>query len=359
LEGAQDVPTFQERSLAMIMLSSRGIARRTVLTAIFAACAAALLTTTGCSKSPGGAAGQPAAPVAPPASSTPLVPVAPSGSTSSPPPVAGLPGRLYYADADRLLRLTRSGLDTVLPAGAYSANVSPDGASIAFVDANNDVVVADRNGQHRRTLLRGSVSAGYEPAWSPDSRRLLAAKNLGSGRVTLGVITVATATFTPLPHQLADAIHPLWSADGKHLGYATGTCQLATADPDGANPRIVPVFGDFTNTANPEQRRSCDPSSISPDGRYLAVNQRTGDQPDGDIGRDLTANTIIDTRTGANVSLPVKGTITQILFQPNGDILVRTSTHQLTLLNPDHTVKTQVTEPATTANTRLLAYTPK
>jgi TolB protein len=272
-----------------------------------------------------------------------------------------LPGWLYYADGDRLLRLSGSGADPVLSAGAFTANVSPNGASIAFVDANSNVVVADRDGQHRRTVLGGSISVGYEPAWSPDSRRLLAARRFGAGQVSLGVITVATATFAPLAHQLPDAIHPLWSADGKHLGYATGTCQIATADATGANPRIVPVFGDLSNTtANPQRRRSCDPYSISPDGRYIAVNQRTGDQPDGDIGRDLTADAIIDTRTGANVTLPVTGSITAILFQPNGDILVRTTTghaHQLTLLNPDRTIKTHVTEPATTTNTHLLAYT--
>jgi TolB protein len=265
---------------------------------------------------------------------------------------------LYYTDLDRVMRLTGTGLQTVLATGGFTATISPNGANVAFIDTNTNVIVADRDGQHRRTVFKGSLTAGWEPAWSPDSKRILVAKNEGTGHTSLGTITIASATFTPLPHQLADAIHPLWSADGKHLGYATGTCQLGTADADGANPRIVPVFGDLTNTtANPQKRRSCDPSSISPDGRYLAVNQRTGDQPDGDIGRDLTANTIIDTRTGANVSLPVKGTITQILFQPNGDILVRTSAHQLTLLNPDHTVKTQVTEPAATANTRLLTYT--
>jgi len=287
---------------------------------------------------------------------------APSDVPSSPPPaagsVAGLPGWLYYVDGQKVLRLTTSGLVPVLSTGGFTATVSPDGASIAFVDDNANVVVADRDGQHRRTVLKGSVGAGWEPAWSPDSRRLVTVKNAGSGRVNLGTVTIASATFTPLPHTLDDAIHPLWSADGKHLGYATGTCQLGISDADGGNARVVPVFGDLNSSANPQKRRSCDPYSISPDGRYIAVNQRTGDEPDGDIARDLHANAIVDTRTGANVSLPVKGTITAILFQPNGDILVRTSNHQLTLLNPDNTVKAHVTEPAAAANDRLLAYTP-
>lgn len=288
----------------------------------------------------------------------------PSGSSSSAPAaagsVAGLPGWLYYADFSRVVRLAATGARTVLTGGSDSATVSPDGTHIAFVDHNNDVVIADRDGQHRRTVLHGSVQAGYEPAWSPDSQQLLVAKGHAGGNVTLGIVNIAAGTFAALPHQF-EAIHPLWTADGQHLGYATGTCQIGTADRDGSHARLVPVFGDLHNPANRQQRRSCDPYSISADGRLIAVNQRTGDQPDGDIGRDLYANAVIDTRTGANVALPVTGTISAVLFQPNGDILVRSTTKNttlLTLLNPEHHIKAQVHEPATVNTLHLLAYTP-
>lgn len=150
------------------------------------------------------------------------------------------------------------------------------------------------------------------------------------------------------------------SAGGGFGCDATGVCKLGTADADGGNARLVPVFGDMNSGANPQQRRSCDPYSVSPDGSLIAVNQRTGDQPDGDVGRDLVANAIVDTRTGSNVTLPVTGTITAVLFQPNGDLLVRSSNggaNQLTLLGADHTIKSQVTEPASVKNARLLAYT--
>jgi TolB protein len=238
---------------------------------------------------------------------------------------------------------------------AFTANLSPDGASIAFVDRDT-VVVTDRDGQHRRAVLRGAAGEGFEPVWSPDSQRLLAVKGTAGGPVTYGAVTVASGSFTPLAHQPQEALHVLWSADGKHLGYATGTCRIATADADGGNARVVPVFGDLNSAANNQKRRSCDPYSISPDGRFVAVNQRTGDQSDGDIGRDLVANAVIDTRTGANVTLPVTDPVTAVVFQPNGDILVRT-TSQLTLLNPDRTIKAQVAEPAAVKTFRLLAYT--
>jgi len=332
--------------------SSRGFARRIVLALAATAAASAAGLTAACGTAPS-TGGDPSVSVSPSVSG--------SGSSSAGVPaagsVAGLPGWLYYADGDRLVRLTGSGVDPVLTAGGRSANVSPDGTSVAFVDQDNNVVVADRDGQHRRTLLRGSIGAGFEPVWSPDSKRLLAVKGTGDngGRV-FGIITVASAAFAPLPHQLREAIHPLWSADGRHLGYATGTCQIGLSDPDGGNARLVEVFGDHDKDNNPQRRRSCDPYSISADGRLIAVNQRTGDEPDGDIGRDLLANAVIDTATGSPVTLPVSG-VTAVLFQPNGEILVR-SAGRLTVLNPDRTVKTQLTEPATVKNYRLLAYTP-
>ena len=351
--------SFSETGLTMYALSSRRFAGQIVAaTAAFAA-GFSVLMTAACATGQADAGNQSAA------SAAPVISPSASPSPSAAVPVAGsivgLPGWLYYEETSaRVLRLSRSGVDTVVSNDGWSANVSPDGASIAYVDQSSNVVVADRDGQHPRTVLRGGVGAGYEPVWSGDSQRLLAGKiAAGGGTVTFGIITVASGTFTPLSHQF-EAIHPLWSADGQHLGYATGVCQLGTADADGGNAHLVPVFGDMNGTANPQRRRSCDPYSISPDGSLIAVHQRTGDQPDGDIGRDLVANTIIDTRTGDNLSLPVTGQITAILFQPNGDILVRTTggTNQLTLLNADHTIKAQVTEPAIVKNARLLAYTP-
>ncbi len=246
-------------------------------------------------------------------------------------------------------------MDTVLEKDAYAASVSPDGARVAFVDKSGKVVVTDRDGKNRRTVFQGAKYYGYEPAWSPDSERLLLAKG-PDGEATKGILTVETGRFTALADQ-PSAIHFLWSADGRHIGYATGECRLATADPDGGNARVVPGFGSDDVQANYGRRRSCDPYSMSADGGLISVWLRKGEEEDSDIARDLIADTVIDVRTGENVGLPVRGDVQAILFQPNGDILVRTQ-GKLTLLGPDFAVKAEVDEPAAVNDLKLLAYTP-
>ena len=287
----------------------------------------------------------------------PPAPAAPATPTATRTPA--ISGVFYYIDDrnhDELYRSTPTGLVRVLSTFARNANVSPDGQQVANV-VGADLVVTDRDGGPRRILTHGVLGDGFEPAWSPDGTRLLVARPIPTGTTeTPGVVDVHTGQFTPLAHN-PDGIHYLWSADGRHLGYATGECQLGLADPDGGNAHLVPVFGDLDKKVNPDQRRSCDPFSISPDGTRMAVAMHTGDMTDGDIGRDVFANTVVDTRTGATVRLPVTGTVRAILFQPDGSMLVRSSTG-LVLVSADGTVVARATEPAGTKDMSLLAYVP-
>ncbi len=283
--------------------------------------------------------------------------------------IAGLPGWLYYSDSSSVFRMTPDGLALVAN-NTGVATVSPDGTRVACIDDMGQLWVATRDGEVRALQPdQRFVTHGAAPAWSPDSQRILVARIGGANGATQGVVAIASGTFTPLASQIG-GIHLLWSADGQHLGYATGTCSIGTADADGRNARIVPVFGDDDPAVNPERRRSCDPFSLSADGTLMSVNQRTGDDNDGDIGWDMSADAIVDTRTGADVPLPIPSAeIRAILFQPNGEILVRSvrdGTVTLSLLNPDRTIKTQVTEsavgtsfcPESPSTCRLLAYVP-
>jgi len=261
------------------------------------------------------------------------------------------------------VRLTPAGPVVVLPRHGLDANVSPDGRHIAYLAGSaadyhtgTDVIVVDADGRNLRTVMHGATDQGYEPTWSPNGTRLLVGRPSADGNGTPGVVDVATGRFTALAHNPA-GIHYLWSADGRHLGYATGMCQVGLADPDGGNAHLVPVLGSLDRKCNPDLRRGCHTRSIAPDGGRMAILQHTGDKPDGDIARTLTANTVIDTRTGAVVRLPVTGDVKTVLFQPDGSMLVRTEGH-LTLVSAAGTVIASVTEPSTVDRLGLVAYVP-
>lgn len=289
---------------------------------------------------------------------TPVVTPSPSTATPVAGSIAGLPGWLYYTDPDsaHVLRLTRTGPRTVLTTGGYTATVSPDGTRLAYVDDSGTLTVSDRDGGHRRSLLPGSPSDGYEPSWTGDSRTVIGAKDHTDKAADVGTVSVETGKFTPLPHPI-DGVHPRWSADGRHLIYDTGDGRVVIADADGANRHVVPLLGAESNG-----RRSADVFSVSPDATLIALDEVTGDAPEGDPARNGTANAVVDTRTGKDVALPVPGTITAVLFQPDGHLLVRSkhadkSVH-LTLLAADRSIVADVTEPRAVGTYQLLAYTP-
>jgi TolB protein len=302
------------------------------------------------------------------ASPTPSATASPSASpsltptpccTPTPPPTSAAPkhtltGSLYYAEV-KVQRITNSTLATVLNGNSDTVTVSPDGRSLAFV-SGTDLEVTTRDGHPTRTVLANVVGVGFEPAWSPDSTKVLVMKT----NSTLGTVDVHTNQFTALAHD-PGGIHYLWSADGKHLGYATGTCQIGVADADGGHAKLVPILGNYSTSVNPTRKRSCDPYSISPDGSRMAVALHTGDMPDGDIGRGLYANAVIDTRTGATVTPHVSGTISAILFQPDGGMLIRSKVsggYRLTKLDAQGHTTALVTESTAVRNMALLAYTP-
>lgn len=323
------------------------LAALTVAVALLGGC-----TTT---SAPVASTSSPASPTPAPSPSSPVAVGSPWPS-AGPGSVPGLPGWLYYGSASgAVYRLTATGPAKVLADAGATVTFSPDGRWLAYFDHDNNLVVAGNDGTNPRTVMHGGVGAGYEPAWSPDSTRVITAQAPN----TVGVVDIASGGFTPQPVQV-DGIHFLWSADGRHLGYATGTCRLGVAAPDGYDARLVPVIGDPDPKVNPDRRRSCDPVSISPDGSRMAVNLHTGNMDDGDIGRDPVSNAVVDLKTGATVKLPVPGTVEEMAYRSDGALLVRNvaaTTTYLTLLGPDLTVVAQVEEPVKVRGMWLLGYT--
>lgn len=260
-----------------------------------------------------------------------------SGSLETPgvTAVASLTGTAYYLadDFTKLVRVTKGTVTVVIPAsgGLIAPAFSPDGRQLAVLSSSGTLRLYDADGGEGHTLATGLAKVGYEPSWSPDGTRILVAKPHGSaGQVTLGTVPVAGGAFTALPHQPSDVIHPMWLADG--IVFATGECRIGTTDATGDHTRLVPVFG---TSAAPQKARSCDPFNASPDGR-LALQVRINDEPDGDIGPDYAANAILDPSTGALTHVQIPGDVEQIVFQVDGDAIVRTK-------NAGHLTLTRIT----------------
>jgi hypothetical protein len=237
-----------------------------------------------------------------------------------------------------------------------SATISPDGKRVAWVasdydDGTTKLFVANVDGSAKRMLLNEADPYCVEPTWSGDSGKLLTRPVAESSARSLDVATGAVTAFaTPI-----EGCHALWAADGKTIAFSLGPA-ITLVNADGSNRRTVPKLG---ADGGPTQRRSHDPMSLSADGRLLSLLVLTGDTPDGDVARGLTANEIVDTMTGATMAIPVPGDLRQAYFLPSGGAVVRVkgaNGFEIGLLGPDMKLVKKVSEPANLADMVLLGY---
>lgn len=235
---------------------------------------------------------------------------------------------------------------------ALTANVSPDGRWLSWVDGGNYASLAlhlvDLATGKDRVLRDHADPECIEPAWAPDSHRLFigspndpAAPGHGE---PAGVLDVISGKFAPLAKQV-HGCHVTWAADGTAIGFADGAGKIFVANPDGSGQRTVPGLGD---TAHPPY--SLDLESVSPQGRRIALWWNDGSRPGGDVARGLNSNAVVDTRTGQKVKLPVStGLLLQVVFQPDGGMLLRVKGdqhNQLILVAADGTELDRHDEPA-------------
>jgi TolB protein len=362
-----------ERSLAR----SRRIGRREAAVGTTAAVAALSLLGSGLWQLPRSGP-EPVAPAAGPALTSPVpAPVAPttagarradpkptraqrperprpSGTTTAPrsTSIADLPGQIFYAgtgDDHKLVRLIPGERpETVLSAPYATVGVSPDGSRLAYV-ANGNLMVVDTGGGDPEQAYAGIASAAQAPAWSPDGARLLV------NAAEPGVLEVATGTLTPLPGGLGGRQFR-WSGDGSTLVYATAGCGLEVAQADADSGTPVPEPGD------PGGRAACRPVSVDVTGDLVTV-QLEQSSAAAFAGRDSAvapADAVLDTVTGDIVDLPVSGKIVGAVFDPGGNLLVRSvrsGTHRLSLFAPDFTLLLRAREPAALRELELVAYT--
>jgi TolB protein len=276
---------------------------------------------------------------------------APSSTEPRSTSIADLPGHVFYARSDDdggLVRLTPGDQpETVFSEPFAAVGVSPDGNRVAYV-ANGNLMVVDTRGGEPQQAYAGIASAAQAPAWSPDGARLL------FNAAEPGVLEVATGLMTPLPSGL-DGRQFRWSGDGSTLVYATAGCGLRVAEANADSGTPVPESGDA------DGRTACRPVSVDATGDLVTV--RLGESSPAASTRDSAvapADAVLDTVTGDIIDVPVSGKIIGAVFDPDGNLLVRSiksGKRTLSLFAPDFTLLLRAREPAALEELDLVAYT--
>lgn len=159
-------------------------------------------------------------------------------------------------------------------AGAHSANWSPDGRRIVFVNGSA-IIAMNADGTNRRVL--SDTKGNQTPSWSPDGQRIVFA----AGEFPNIAIHPMNADGTDrrrLPGGEGLAYDPAWSPDGKTIAYVTGTA--------GTGPRIYLMNADGSNRRRLTQLTVAEERpSWSTDGKKLAfqASERTNGVSDANI----------------------------------------------------------------------------
>jgi Tol biopolymer transport system component len=138
---------------------------------------------------------------------------------------------------DLLVTVRADGTDLhdLTPDGATSDSVflspawSPDGKSIAFVDAENRIKVVSADGQ--ADTARQVATDASSVAWSPDGSRLAFDRYVDEGGASAQVVVVldlATGKETVLRGAEDRAEAPVWSPDGMQLAFLSSKAPVVT-----------------------------------------------------------------------------------------------------------------------------------
>jgi Tol biopolymer transport system component len=171
------------------------------------------------------------------------------------------PGRLLLEADERVLA---EGVRLIPAAslGVFSASSSGVLAYDQGADAESTQLVwLDRSGREVGTL--GDPGGYFEERLSPDGRRVaLTSEDPTTGRQDVWIMDVASGARTRLTLGKADGSFPVWNPDGRHVVFRArerGYLDLYERDLDSDEERLL-------------LRTDADklPTSISPDGRFLA-----------------------------------------------------------------------------------------
>jgi hypothetical protein len=228
---------------------------------------------------PGAGAGNPAGPA--------LTPTSPP-ATASP-----LTSQIYVMNADGTNPVQwTSGVEN----RHYQPAWSPDGRKLAFGVSEGDgyaIYVMNADGSDLRRVVPSSPSA-WGPVWSPDGTTL--AFSAGSGQKR-EIYTIAADGTNPrqLTANAADVTGLAWSPDGTRIAFAStheGTSQIYVMQSDGTNPMRLTKTG--ANDRNP---------AWAPDGSRIAFDSdRDGTSQIYVMHPDGTAQTRLTTSPGPDLA---------------------------------------------------------
>jgi dipeptidyl aminopeptidase/acylaminoacyl peptidase len=231
--------------------------------------------------------------------------------------------------------------------------VSPDGRRVIWLaevgsgtgSGSGTVRVMDFGGP-ARVLSNRAVGVGIG-AWSADSTRVLVTEGSPT-RPTIVAIDVHNGHRQVLG-RTEGALHLAWSADGDTVVGYTGENRVVLLDARNGHTRMVPGISVVNHV-----------ESLSPDGRRVIVNLIRATGPGGDPAWPVGFTpTIVDTKTGAHVPIPVAGHLIGAQYLADGGLVVRrqdTGHNTLIMLGPDFHVRKQIKESALTRDMGFLVY---
>jgi hypothetical protein len=276
----------------------------------------------------------------------------------------GANGKIYFARSGSVWSMNPDGTGQTELLGNNDNNaennpaVSPDGARIAYVFANNDIHVmnADGGGVKRITTDRNT---NQDPAWSPDNKKIVFSRKGLQNRQDLFVVNSDGTGLRNLTNTKdISEEDPAWSPDGSQIAYTAVGCDkgggrcvfvmAANGTQRGENLTYEPSLPGCESTHWGHLGRSSEPHwspDKSQDGVYKIVftstvtcpNTRGSDiwvmNADGKSKKNLTKDN--GTSDGHPVFSP---DYKQIAFQRDGDIY--------TMQVQDTTTKVNITKTA-------------
>jgi hypothetical protein len=219
----------------------------------------------------------------------------------------------FSGTADVYRYLSGQGFKKTKTNGLGQFSASPDGAKVAYIDLDGRVHVI--SGGTNRVIGRGAIAGApcATPVWSPDSARVAYPLQATEATAAIAIVN-ADGTGRKKAGRTYGVCHLAWSGNGRYLaGYAGDTRGVYLLDVVTGKSRKAAGI----KLANHVQ-------SLSPDGRKVIARIITPSDPGGDgTWPNWYRPAIVDTVTGAKLTIPVRGTLLGAIYLRDGRLAVR------------------------------------